>query len=63
MEHLLGALGAVDVAVSDEVLDRIDAVVAPGTSIDVTDNGWAPPALADAWRRRRPLATRGSGQP
>ncbi len=34
MEQMTGTLGAVDVALSDETLDRIDAVVAPGTTLD-----------------------------
>jgi len=59
MEHLTGTLGAPAVALSDEVLDRIDAIVAPGVTVDPSDEGWTPPALADAWRRRRPPATRG----
>ncbi|MHB8330048.1 MAG: aldo/keto reductase [Acidimicrobiales bacterium] len=60
MEQLLGTLGAADVALSDEVLDRIDAVVAPGETLDPGDAGWTPPALADSWRRRRPVPTRGA---
>ena len=59
MEQLMGTLGAVDVALDDEVLDRIDALVAPGTTVDPSDDGWTPPAIADAWRRRRPPAQRG----
>ncbi|HUC35921.1 MAG TPA: aldo/keto reductase [Acidimicrobiales bacterium] len=58
MEHLLGALGATEVSLADEVLDGIDAIVAPGTTLDTNDLGWTPPALADAWRRRRPAAAR-----
>jgi aryl-alcohol dehydrogenase-like predicted oxidoreductase len=61
MEQMVDALGAVDVALSDATLDRIDAVVAPGTTIDPEDGGWKPPSLADAWRRRRPAATGSSG--
>ncbi len=60
MEQLLGSLGAADVELSDDVLDRIDAVVPPGHTIDPSDRGWTPPAVADAWRRRRPPATRGA---
>jgi len=63
MEQLIDALGAVDVALSDATLDRIDAVVAPGTDLDREDAGWTPPSLADAWRRRRPPATRSSACP
>ncbi|HUY21224.1 MAG TPA: aldo/keto reductase [Acidimicrobiales bacterium] len=61
MEQLQGTLGAVDVGLTDDVLDRIDAVVAPGTTIDPSDAGWSPPAIADSWRRRRPAATRAGG--
>jgi aryl-alcohol dehydrogenase-like predicted oxidoreductase len=60
MEQLQGVLGATEVALDDEVLDRIDAVVAPGRDIDPSDTGWTPPWLADAWRRRRPADTRGA---
>jgi aryl-alcohol dehydrogenase-like predicted oxidoreductase len=60
MEQMVDALGAVDVALSDATLDQIDAVVAPGVTLDPEDGGWKPPALADAWRRRRPAATRSS---
>jgi aryl-alcohol dehydrogenase (NADP+) len=57
---MTSTLGALEVALSDEVLDQIDAIVAPGTTVDPSDAGWTPPAVADVWRRRRPLATRGS---
>ena len=43
MEHMTGALGALEVSLSDEVLDRIDAVVPPGTTVDPSDTGWTPP--------------------
>jgi aryl-alcohol dehydrogenase-like predicted oxidoreductase len=58
MEQLLDAMGAVDVTLSDATLDGIDAVVAPGVTLDPEDGGWKPPSLADAWRRRRPAAAR-----
>jgi aryl-alcohol dehydrogenase (NADP+) len=61
MEQMTDALGAVDVALSDETLDRIDTVVGPGVTLDPEDAGWKPPSVADAWRRRRPPATRSSG--
>lgn len=61
MDQLTTLLGAPDVVLDDDVLDRVDAVVAPGLTIDPSDLGWTPPSLADAWRRRRPLATRGKG--
>jgi aryl-alcohol dehydrogenase-like predicted oxidoreductase len=59
MEQLTSLLGAPDVVLDDEVLDRVDGVVAPGTTVDPSDLGWTPPSLADPWRRRRPLDTRG----
>jgi aryl-alcohol dehydrogenase-like predicted oxidoreductase len=52
MEHLESQFGAGDVTLSDDVLDRIDEIVAPGTSINVADNGWTSPALAAGARRR-----------
>lgn len=62
MEQLHDVLGSVEVALDDDVLDRIDAVVVPGSDVDPTDTGWTPPAVADAWRRRRPMSTRNTGR-
>jgi aryl-alcohol dehydrogenase-like predicted oxidoreductase len=53
MEQLEGQLGAVEVALSDELLDEIDAIVPPGRNINAADAGWTPPALEDASLRRR----------
>ncbi len=61
MEQLEGTLGAAEVALDDDTLDRIDDIVAPGTTIARTDLGWTPPALAQKWRRRRRPAARGGG--
>jgi aryl-alcohol dehydrogenase-like predicted oxidoreductase len=52
MEHLESQLTAVDVNLSDEVLDRIDAIVPPGVNVNPDDGGWQNPALAPAARRR-----------
>jgi aryl-alcohol dehydrogenase-like predicted oxidoreductase len=52
MEHLESQLGAAEVELSTDVLDRIDAIVAPGTTITRADNGWTTPALAADARRR-----------
>ncbi|WP_298990057.1 aldo/keto reductase [uncultured Pseudokineococcus sp.] len=54
MEQLESQLGAADVRLSDDVLDRIDEIVPPGRTIAAADAGYVPPALADASRRRRP---------
>jgi len=62
MEQMVDAIAAVDVGLSDATLDQIDAVVGPGVTLDPTDAGWTPPSVADAWRRRRPSATRSSGR-
>jgi len=53
MEQLEGQLGADEVALSDEVLDEIDAIVPPGRNISSADAGWTPPALEHASLRRR----------
>jgi aryl-alcohol dehydrogenase-like predicted oxidoreductase len=53
LDHLEGQLGAVDVHLSDDVLDRIDEIVPPGTNLNPADAGWRPPHLDDASSRRR----------
>ena len=53
LEQLEGQLGAVDVELTDEILDRIDEIVPPGTNLSPGDEGWTPPSLADASLRRR----------
>jgi aryl-alcohol dehydrogenase-like predicted oxidoreductase len=52
-EHLDGQLGSVDVTLSDDVLDAIDAIVTPGTNFSFADAGYLPPGIASPWRRRR----------
>jgi aryl-alcohol dehydrogenase-like predicted oxidoreductase len=52
MEQLESQLGAADVVLDDALLDRIDEIVAPGTTINPTDAGWTNPALAPQARRR-----------
>ena len=56
MEHLESQLPAADVRLSDEVLDRIDEIVPPGTNFSPGDGGWQNPALEPS-ARRRVLAT------
>jgi aryl-alcohol dehydrogenase-like predicted oxidoreductase len=53
MEQLDSQLAAVDVELSDEVLDEIDAIVPPGRTLNPADAGWTPPALEQAALRRR----------
>ena len=52
MEHLESQLGAAAVELDIALLDRIDEIVAPGTTINPTDAGWTNPALDAAARRR-----------
>jgi aryl-alcohol dehydrogenase-like predicted oxidoreductase len=52
MAQLESQLAAADVTLDDALLDRIDEIVAPGTTINLADAGWANPALHPAARRR-----------
>jgi len=53
-EHLDSQMGAVDVTLEPEVLDRIDRIVPPGKNFSFADAGYEPPGVAAAWSRRRP---------
>jgi aryl-alcohol dehydrogenase-like predicted oxidoreductase len=53
MEQMEGQLGAVDVELSDEILDAIDEIVPPGVTLLEQDRGYDPPWLTDASLRRR----------
>jgi aryl-alcohol dehydrogenase-like predicted oxidoreductase len=53
MEHLESQLGAVDVVLSTDVLDRIDEIVPPGVTLSRADVGYLAPALANPFLRRR----------
>ena len=52
MEQLDGQLAAADVVLEPEVLDRIDEIVAPGTTVNPVDNSFDNPALMPSARRR-----------
>jgi aryl-alcohol dehydrogenase-like predicted oxidoreductase len=52
MGHLESQLPAADVHLSDEVLDRIDEMVAPGVNVNPADAGYENPALTPAALRR-----------
>lgn len=58
MEQLDDLLAAAEVALGDEVLDRIDAIVAPGTGVGRMDQEYDTPPLLSASLRRRPVAER-----
>jgi aryl-alcohol dehydrogenase-like predicted oxidoreductase len=52
MEQLESQLAAADVTLDQGVLDRIDEIVAPGTTINPVDTSFDNPALRPAARRR-----------
>jgi aryl-alcohol dehydrogenase-like predicted oxidoreductase len=58
MVQLDDLLAGVDVVLSDDVLDRIDEIVPPGTDIGVLDQAYVPPAIQKTELRRRPLSER-----
>ncbi len=53
MEQLESQLGAADVSLSDELLDRIDEIVPPGRTFSLADAGYVPPSLESPALRRR----------
>jgi aryl-alcohol dehydrogenase-like predicted oxidoreductase len=53
MEQLESQLGALDVTLGDDVLDRIDKIVPPGATLNRDDSGYLPPALRKPSLRRR----------
>src|ERR687897_410092 len=52
MEHLESQLAASEVVLTDDVLERIDEIVAPGPTINPADSSFNNPALEPAARRR-----------
>ncbi len=59
MGHLDDLLASVDVTLTDEILDRIDEIVPPGTDIGTPDqSAYLPPALQHPDLRRRPVTER-----
>ena len=59
MEQLDDLLAGVDVTLTDDILDRIDEIVPPGTDVGTLDqSAYLPPALQRPDLRRRPAAER-----
>ncbi len=52
MEHLVSQIGAESLTLETSLLDKIDAIVPPGTNVVATDAGWQNPALKPEARRR-----------
>jgi aryl-alcohol dehydrogenase-like predicted oxidoreductase len=57
-DHLDDLVAGLDVTLTDDVLDRIDQIVPPGTDIGTLDQAHQPPSLDSPGRRRRPLTER-----
>jgi aryl-alcohol dehydrogenase-like predicted oxidoreductase len=59
MDQLTDLLAGAGVELSDDVLDRIDQIVAPGVTLNwPADAGWQAPELTDLAARRRPPSDR-----
>jgi len=54
MDHLDGLIKGLEVTLTDDVLDRIDEIVPPGTDIGTLDQAYQSPALTNPALRRRP---------
>jgi aryl-alcohol dehydrogenase-like predicted oxidoreductase len=52
-EQLEGLLAGADVVLGDDVLDAIDAIVAPGQTVSRDDDGYVAPEISDKRLRRR----------
>jgi aryl-alcohol dehydrogenase-like predicted oxidoreductase len=61
MQHLDDLLAGAEVVLDEEILDRIDEVVTPGTDAGPMGAVYAPPAVTQASLRRRPLLDRAAG--
>jgi aryl-alcohol dehydrogenase-like predicted oxidoreductase len=58
MAHLDDLLAAREVLLDDAVLDRIDAIVPPGTDVIPLEAAYSPPAIKQVNLRRRPIGER-----
>jgi len=61
MPQLDDLLAGAALVLSDEILDRIDEVVAPGTDAGAMGAIYVPPAVTQASLRRRPVPERAAG--
>jgi aryl-alcohol dehydrogenase-like predicted oxidoreductase len=58
MEQVDDLLAGVNVTLTDETLDQIDEIVAPGTNVGALDMAYRPPAITRPDLRRRPVSER-----
>lgn len=56
LDHLKSQIGAADVTLSVDILDRIDEIVPPGSTVSGSDQAYQPPSLTDPFLRRRRTA-------
>lgn len=52
MEHLTDLLDGAHTRLSQDILDRIDTIVPPGSNVNVADTGWEAASLRRSQRRR-----------
>ncbi|MBN9623216.1 MAG: aldo/keto reductase, partial [Actinobacteria bacterium] len=62
MQQLDDLLAGAQVTLSDDLLDQIDTIVAPGTDIGRLDMAYDPPAVQTADLRRRPSEERAAAR-
>jgi aryl-alcohol dehydrogenase-like predicted oxidoreductase len=53
LEQLDDILAGADVSLSDDILDRIDEIVPPGTDVGVSEVSFVPQSLSEPTLRRR----------
>ena len=58
MGHLDDALAGAQIVLADDIMDRIDQIVPPGTDLGVLEANYSPPAITLAGLRRRPAVER-----
>jgi aryl-alcohol dehydrogenase-like predicted oxidoreductase len=58
MDHLDDLLAGAEIVLSDEILNRIDAIVLPGTDVGQLDMAYQTPAVVNPTLRRRPVDER-----
>lgn len=58
MDQLDDLLAGMHTVLSDDILDRIDEIVPPGTDVGTLDQAYTPPAIQKTELRRRPLNER-----
>lgn len=58
MAQLDDLIAGMDIALTDDVLDRIDEIVPPGTDVGTLDQAYVPPSVTRTELRRRPVSER-----